>query len=147
MDYSVLINKTIRNKNGQEGIVVAFNNEHIVVRYSNVEKTYNPDVAFKNGFLCFVDEPLNKLMFEETADKENKRLQREQEFENNNKAAVKRVNQINKTYKTLLKKSRMMQSLFGSDFEYPPLVEFIKKYRLFINKEKGLFDNHYYIYY
>ena len=146
MDYRVLINKTIRNKNGQVGIVVSFDEQHVVVRYGEVEKTYNPDVAFKNGFLCFTDETLNQLIYEESAVKEVQQRQQELEFENNNKAAVKRITHINKTFKTLLKKSQVMKSLFGSDFEYPPLIEFVKKYRLFINKEKGLFNDYYYIY-
>ena len=48
MNKEQFLNKEIINKNNERGLVVSFDDEHIVIKYENEERTYCPDVAFKN---------------------------------------------------------------------------------------------------
>lgn len=49
--------------------------------------------------------------------------------------------------KKISAKNAALQSLFGRDFQYPPLIEFEKKYRCYItrrtNKYSGIIDETY----
>ena len=43
--------KKVVNKNNEVGVVLSFDNDHIIVKYPNDEKTYKPDIALKQVFL------------------------------------------------------------------------------------------------
>ncbi len=147
MDYSIFINQKIINKNSEEGVVTFFNENSVSVKYQTCEKSYNPNVAFKNRFLKFVDDSLNELIDKALLEREACEKQEAVEIEKNNQDAIKRVKLINKQFKALARKNAIMKSLFGSDFDYPPFIEFQQKYRLLINKKKDLFDKPIYRYY
>ena len=134
MNYSAFINKEVVNKNNQKGITISFNEEHVVVKYDSEEKTYNPDVAFKNGFLSFINSDLNKTFTEELTNKEKENELIEQQGRDNDAIAIQRNKVINEMYKKLDAKNRMMQALFGGDFKYPPYIEFYKIYKNIIKR-------------
>ena len=133
MNKEQFLNKEIINKNNEKGVVIFFDDEHIVVKYQNEEKTYNPTVAFKNKFLSFLDKSLNLLIDKELFNKEESKVQQEQVAQNNHKIAINRYKKINEHYKKIARKYSIMQSLFGSDFRYPPFFEFLKKYKYYID--------------
>ena len=133
MDYTLFINKEIINKNNIKGIVISFDKEHIVIRYESDEKTYNPDIAFKSKFLSFVDDSLNTLIEENLFNKEQEQIQKEVTAKDNRRKAVNRTKKVREMYTKLERKNRMMMSLFGRDFLYPPYIEFKKKYIGLIN--------------
>jgi len=134
-----LVNKEIINKNGDKGIIVSFDGENIVVEYPKETKTYNLDVAFKSGFLSFSDDKYNQRMVQELSAKEELEKQKEETYKNNSKISINRRKKVNETYKILSQKGRVLKGLFGSDFEYPPLKKFVKRYR-FLIEEKNLLD-------
>ena len=133
MNKEQFLNKEIVNKNNEKGVVIFFDDEHIVVKYQNEEKTYNPTVAFKNKYLSFLDNSLNLLIDKNLLNKEESKLQYEQTAKNNHKIAINRYKKINEHYKKISSKNRVMQALFGSDFKYPPFYAFVKKYKNYIN--------------
>ena len=142
MNKEQFLNKEIINKNNERGLVVSFDDEHIVIKYKNEERTYCPDIAFKNKFLSFLDNSLNLSIDEDLSIKEELILQHEKEAEANRKIVINRSKKINELYKKISAKNATLQSLFGRDFQYPPLVEFEKKHRCYItritNKYSGI---------
>ena len=135
MNYSNFINKQIINKNNQIGTVISFDKEHIVIKYDSSEKTYNPDIALKNGFLTFIDDELNQLIKEDLDHKEIIIKEKEEIKKSNNQKCTARRKQIRKMFKDLYKKYKLLQSLFGYDFIYPPYEEFKKKYKYMFTDE------------
>ena len=142
MNKEQFLNKEIINKNNEKGLVVFFDDDHIIIKYQTEEKTYFPEVAFKNKFLSFLDSALNILIGEDLNQKEEQRLQREKEVADNHRKVVNRSKKINELYKKISAKNNALQSLFGRDFQYPPFIEFEKKYRCYIarrsNKYSGI---------
>lgn len=139
MDKQHFMNKEIINKNNEKGIVVSFDDTYIVIKYQNEEKTYNPNIAFKNGFLSFIDKDLNNLLMEDVKNEEDKKIKEEELAVNNRKKTVARIKKLREVYWDLSFKNRRLKKLFGSDFVYPPLVEFIKKHKKYfvdIKKER-----------
>ena len=152
MNYKDYINQEIVNKNNEIGIVVDFTETCITVQYPNGKKSYNPDIAFRNGFLSFSDNKIQALVNEGTSIKESIEKAKEQEIEDNRRQYLARRAKVNETFQRLNKKYMVLVSLFGDDFYYPPYAEFIKKYekliddrdwidRLFSNE--FLHDTHY----
>ena len=147
MDFNIFLNQQITNKKGDFGIVISFSNEEIVVRYACGDKSYNPQIAFKNNYLSFKSDTLNVEITSWIKENTKKQDEEKKEIEHNNELAVKKYKTINTIYKELSKKNRVMQSLFGSDFKYPPFEEFCRVYKLQIDKPKRFCDRHYYLYY
>ena len=73
------------------------------------------------------------MVDKELLNKEESEQLHEQVAQNNHKIAINRYKKINEHYKKISRKNRAMQALFGSDFKYPPYVEFVKKYRCYID--------------
>ena len=138
MNREQFLNHEVINKNNQKGIVISFNERYIVIRYQDGDKTYNPDLAFKNGFLSFVGNNLNSLISNDLQSKDNAKAQKEKAIQKTKKEAIQRVKWINDRYQKLMKKWRYLKELFGSDFIYPPLEEFKKQYGPYINKTNAL---------
>lgn len=132
MNFELFKEKEIVNQNNERGLVVSFDEEHITVRYENNEKTYNSIISLSNKFLMFLDKNLNDEIEKYLLDKSQQKTKEEKQAQNNNQIVVKRNKKIIKTYERLLIKNRVMKSLFGNDFLYPPYEQFKKKYRLII---------------
>lgn len=78
----------------ERGLVVSFDDETIVIKYENEERTYCPDIAFKNKFLSFLDNSLNLSFYEDLSIKEELKLQHEKEAEANRKIVINRSKKI-----------------------------------------------------
>ena len=134
MNYKQFLNKKIINKNNEQGIITFFDDEHIKVKYLEKETTYSSEISFKNKYLTFIDTKLQSLIEEDLLKKENKRLQKEKAFEENNKIVIKRNKTILEQYRKLYQKNRILHCLFGRDFDYPPYKDFKKKYKYLIRE-------------
>ena len=134
MNYESLIDEQIMNKNGQVGIITSFSEERITVRFGNEDKTYDTRIAFKNGFLSFPNKELNKtfLMYLGLLDKKEEKLK--QDIDKNRADYLKKRKMVNDIYRRLFRKNQVLQTLFGSDFVYPPFKRFKVKYALLIDK-------------
>ena len=139
LNYNDFIGHKIINKNGELGEVVSFNIDHLVIAYQTGKKTYNPEVAVRNGFLSFVDEDLKHQYDEELVNKDIVKKQKEEiarKIDADRPIKIQRVNKINDQYE---RKIRVLQSLFGKDFIYPPYVKFLRKYKDLIKAKDSLF--------
>lgn len=134
MNKEQFLNKEIINKNSQRGFVMSFDEEHIVIKYEDEQKTYSTDVVFKNRFISFLDKNLNILIEEELANKEHQEMIRKHQIAKNDEIAITRNNRVNEQYDKLYMKNCLLQTLFGCDFLYPPFVKFAKKYRRLIRR-------------
>lgn len=134
MNYNDFLNKQVVNKNNELGVVLSFDNEHIIVKYPNDEKTYNPDIAFKTGFLAFKNKSLKRLIDQDLLDKDIAAKKKEEELAENHRKYLARRKKVNETYKRMYAKNRMLLALFGKDFIYPPIKEFEKKYKHLIDR-------------
>lgn len=136
MNFDEFINQKIINKRDEEGFVVSFNKERITINYDECEKSYNPDVALKNGFITFIDpsyqEKINRyLVIVDDESKKNEEL-----VAKNDRIAYKRSKDVLKKYVRLGEKAAVLKSMFGRDFLYPPYEEFKRKYHhLFIKDD------------
>ena len=134
MSYEDFINKKVINSDNQEGIIISIDNEYITINYSDTIKIYNKEIAFKNNFLKLVEDNLNQVIEDDLNNKDKIKSLEKEKIEKCNKVAKDRNNRINEIYQKLLKKNYILKQLFGSDFIYPPLKEFEKKYKLLITK-------------
>lgn len=134
MNYNDFINKQVINKNNEIGIVLSFDEINIVIKYPSEEKTYSPDVAFKTKFLIFKEDKLKNLIDQELHKKDVETQEKQNQIADFEKKYLIRKKKINETYDKLVQKNRTLLSLFGNDFIYPPLVEFEKKYKYYIDK-------------
>lgn len=132
MDYANFINKEVINKNNEVGIVLMFDDEHIVIKYPSETKTYNPDVAFKTGYITFKNKELKQAISQDVAQKNEIAIRKEKD----NQSLLLKKKIARKTYSMLLRKAKYLQILFGSDFVYPPLEEFENKYKYLIEEKK-----------
>ena len=128
-DYKQYLDKKVINKYGEEGCVIEYDGVYIVIGYDNKVKTYNLEVAIKNGFIRFVDEELDSSSKEEVDMKLEQKEQEKEAILETNRKEINKIKRVFNTYKDLSEKNYMMQRLFGYDFIYPPYVEFMKKYR------------------
>ena len=142
MNYKDFLNAKVVNKNNEEGVVLAFDKEHVVVKYSNDEKTYNPDVAFKTGFLFFENKQLQQLISDDLSIKEEIAKQAEEAQKESERKDLARRKKVNEEYKKLSIKNNILLSLFGADFEYPPFKDFEKKYKHLIVKKRTILDSY-----
>ena len=140
MNKEQFLNKEVINKNNERGLVISFDDEYIVIKYENKEITYCPDIAFKNKFLSFLDCSLNLLIDEDLSIKEELKLRREKEEEDNRRIFINRLKKVNELYKKISAKNAVLQSLFGRDFKYPPLIKFEKKYRCYITRRSNKYS-------
>ena len=132
MNYKQFLNKKVISKNNEQGVVTKFDDEHISIKYLDKEITYNFEISLKNKFLIFADANLQSLIDKYLLNEEDKKLQKEKLFEDNNKIAIKRNKTITEQHKKLFQKYKELCFLFGKDFIYPPYKEFVKKYRYLI---------------
>ena len=132
MDFKEFIGKEVLNKNNERGQTVSFDEERIIVRFNNVEKIFNPKVAFTSHFLTFVDDKLNRQINEEFVEKEIETTKRREDI---HQLVITRHKRVNQLYQTLKRKDRILRHLFGPDFIYPPFKDFKKQYRCIIDKE------------
>ena len=139
MNCQQFLHKEVINKNNEKGQVLSFDENHIVIKYTQVEKTYNPDIAFKNGFLTFIDESLNNIFLNKVS--ENIKTQEEEQklFKKNHEIVAQRHREILKAYRKLKKKNEVMKTLFGGDFVYPPYAEFMKKYEKIVPRQSCIY--------
>lgn len=141
MTFNEFINAQVSNINNESGIVLSIDQEHVVIKYPNVEKTYNTEIVFKNKFLSFVSEELNKKMDAYVNHRVKQEEEKKQLFQDNKDASILRQKKVNEIYKKLALKNYLMKALFGNDFYYPPYEEFVKKYKHQIHIPK--FRNYY----
>lgn len=134
MNYNDFLNKQIINKNNETGVVLSFDKEHIVIKYSADVKMYSSDIAFRTGFLTFKNKNLKKLIEQDLLEKDIAAKKKEEEQAENHRKYLARRKKVNETYKRMCAKNRMLLALFGRDFIYPPLKEFEKKYKHLIDK-------------
>ena len=133
MDFNQFIDKTVKTKQGDIGTVIAIDKENIDVSFNGQVKTYNYIVAFKNGFLSFVDDTLNFLIGVELGELDKNQLIKEMVHQVKHLHDVKRNEEVTTEYKRLKAKQRTLKYLFGYDFVYPPYKEFYKKNKLLID--------------
>ena len=131
MDFKEFIGKEVLNKNNERGQTVSFDEERIIVRFNNVEKIFNPKVAFTSHFLTFVDDKLNRQFNEEFVEKEKETTKRREDMY---QLAITRHKRVNQLYRTLKSKDQILKFLFGPDFIYPPLKTLEKQYRAIIDR-------------
>ena len=134
MNYQLFINQQVINKNNVTGVAISIDEEHVTIKYDSEEKTYNTNIAFKNGFLKFVKDEYNQLMSGDISSKDEIELNKQKEVENNHEHYVKITKEANEEFKVLSAKNSVMKKLFGSDFKYPPYEEFVKKYKHVLKK-------------
>lgn len=139
MDYLKFINKRVTNKYGEEGIVMSFDKDYLLIRYEEGEKKYQTETVLKNKFLSFIDDDLNKEIDIYLLDKEQQDALSNEDIKKNHKIAIERNKKVNEHFLKLEKKNKEMKMLFGKDFLYPPYVEFLKKYKGLIRKEDTIF--------
>ena len=131
--FQKYINQKVLNLNNEEGIVTSMDDNYVVVKYKDESKTYKCEITFKE-FLKFMDSSLNEEIQKFLNEKEKITKQKEKQHADIEKFHKDRTKMVNKCYMELLKKVKCLKQLFGSDFVYPPLKEFEKKYKYFINK-------------
>ena len=129
MLLNTLINQEVLNSNSEKGIVISFDEEHIIIKYPNKEATYVTDIVLKNGFITFINPQLNKLVEEYKESKKQEELDKQAIKEKIEENAIELRKRINEMYKKLYYKNGIMKALFGYDFLYPPYNEFKKKYK------------------
>ena len=136
MNYNQFLNKEVINKNNQKGVVVSIDSQYLVVKYQNEEKTYNPDIAFKNKFITFIDDNLNHFIEGELMDKEKTNSYNQELVDAIHKSVVTKNKRILDYYDKISEKNGVLQYLFGGDFLYPPFVNFVKKYYQVIGNKR-----------
>ena len=128
MDYQLFINQQVVDYQGQTGVVVSFDKEHIVIQQNKEQTTYNPDIAFKNEAIRFVESRLNNLIKEDIESRHNAATAHQQKIDKINKEAIKRNKMASDKYIELEKKDKVLKRLFGNDFVYPPFALLKKKF-------------------
>ena len=144
LNHEKCLNKYIINKNNERGVLVSMDDEHIVIKYLDREETYSTSIAFKSGYISFIDARLQECVMNDIVDKADKEKAKEEIIIKNNKAYLERFKKINQTYKRLCEKNSVMLTLFGSDFIYPTLKEFENRYRLLIDRSHKYKDIRYF---
>ena len=132
MDYNDFINKEVINKNNEVGIVLSFSKDYVYIKYQSEEKTYNPLLAFRSHYLSFTNKDYQTLIeqyIEENESNDNDIKKMKVQYLNRKK-------KINETYEMLKKKNKILISLFGRDFIYPPKRDFENKYKNIIDEVK-----------
>ena len=132
MNAQLFLNQTVINKNNERGIVVDCNDDHIIIKYKDISKTYSFDAVFKNHFLSFIDCSLNSLIDEYLSKKDEELTTHKKLIADNNAYAIKRNKEIIEKYKKLHEKELILKELFGYDFVYPPFSQFKKEYKKYI---------------
>ena len=138
-NFSDFINKEIVNRNNDRGIIESLNNDNVVVKYPNETKTYKTQICFANGFLTFVDDQFNQQMKEIIEGNIKQKEEDRQALIKNQEDVIHKYKKITEQYRQLCQKDSVMKALFGPDFDYPPLVEFKKKYKNMV-LEVSFFD-------
>ena len=129
MNKEQFINKEIVNANNEVGIVTSFDDTFVTVKYQKEQKSYRIDLAFKNKFLSFKDNSLNILIENEIKTKDEIKDKQEKQIEENRVNHAAKFKKVNEIYDELDRKNDVLKALFGSDFLYPPYVEFVNKNR------------------
>ena len=132
--YKDYLNQEIINNDNEVGTVLSFDQDRIVIKYPNTEKTYSSEIAIKSGFITFRNTQLEKLIESEFHELEENKTKKQEEAAKESEKHLAYVREINKTYWKLLRKNEVLCGWFGKDFKYPPLVEFEKKHQQILNK-------------
>ncbi len=135
INYHDFLNQRIISKNGEVGIVTSFDEDRIVVMYQAGAKAYRSEVAFKTGFLSFQSETLKREIDLDLLAKERAAKKKEEEIAENHRKYLARRKEANEIYKATWQKNRVLLSLFGADFVYPPLKEIEKRYGNLLDKK------------
>ena len=128
MNYEIFINQKVTNYKGQKGYIVSFDQERVTVQLDNEQVIYKPDIAFKNKALVFDDECLNQLMSSGLEHQEQELEAHKKKIEKINEEAIKINAMSSKKFLELRTKDRILKSLFGDDFDYPPFIALKKKF-------------------
>ena len=127
MKFERFINKEVINKNNEKGLVISFDDDYVVVRYTDEEKTYSYEIVFKNKFLTFVDDKLNQTIERDLLSKEQQKTKQLEQITKFRKNVIKRNKRIRETFYRLSAKKSYLQTIFGYDFIYPPYSDFVRK--------------------
>lgn len=122
-----LINKEVINKNNEKGVVISIDEKHTVVNFDGVEKTFNTLLAFKIGFLKFVNAEDNKIITSKIEEIDQNIRKIKEAKEKQERETLLRNKKAYETLASLTNKHKILMQLFGNDFVYPPLEEFKKK--------------------
>ena len=139
MNYETYINQKVTNYKGQKGYIVSFDQERVTVQLDNEQVIYKPDIAFKNKALVFDDERLNQLMSSGLEHQEQEIEAHKKKIEKINEEAIKINSMSSKKFLELRTKDRILKSLFGDDFDYPPFIALKKKFPH--SKQRTSFEN------
>jgi hypothetical protein len=141
MNYNQFINQEVINSNNETGIVIRFDDEHITIKYQNGEKTYNRYIAFKNKFLMFKTDFLNKeidedLLLKDLIDEEQKKLEQLKQEKYKNK-----VQKVKNCFNKYYYKEKALKNLFGSDYEYKPFADYKKRFKKYYDDKGVIFHD------
>lgn len=139
MNYEKYINQKVTNYKGQKGYIVSFDQERVTVQLDNEQVIYKPDIAFKNKALVFDDEHLNQLMSSGLEHQEQEIQAYKKKIEKINEEAIKINSMSSKKFLELRTKDRILKSLFGDDFDYPPFIALKKKFPH--SKQRTMFES------
>jgi hypothetical protein len=135
MNYKDFINLPITNRENESGVVISFDEGSIVIQYQETVKKYHPSVAFRNGYITFNDLKVQEIISRHLLELESiAKVKLDINAINLQKFIIKK-DKVNKIYRRLEEKNRALKELFGSDFNYPPLVKFERKFKYLINKK------------
>lgn len=141
MNFAQFLNKKVLNKQNEKGVITSFDDEHITIKYSTFEKTYNPKITFTNGYLSLVNSKDNQQVKNYYLDQQHQDEQHEQFVKDVYTKTINKRNKINQTFKRLFFKNLKLKSLFGEDFVYKPYIEFVIKYQDFIDVSVRSFEH------
>ena len=128
MNYQQFINQQITDYQGKSGYVVSFNEDRIVINQNDEHITFNPDIAFKNKALIFVNQEYNNLVNKDMDERIQAATLHQQKIDKINKEAIKRNKMASDKYIVLERKEKALKRLFGDDFIYPPFTIFKRKF-------------------
>ena len=133
--YKKYVNKPIINQNNENGVVLSFDRDRIVIQYASTEKAYSPKVAFNTGFLKFVDIGLQQKVIQSLIDQDMSAKKEKEKIAEDKRKYLAKKKEVRKEYVRMYIKYRSLLRLFGTDFTYPPFVEMEKKYEKYGGKK------------
>ena len=134
-NLDVLINKKVKNKNGDVGVVTLIDKDNTCVKYDSGEtKKYRTEVAFiENHFLTFIDDD-NKIINAYFEDDAKNTKNKNDVFEKQRQTEIENINNVKKETTRLYIKRMFLKSLFGRDFDYRDFKNYKKKNSKYQNR-------------
>lgn len=133
--YKKFVNKPIINQNNENGLVLLFDLDRIVIQYASTEKAYSPKVAFNTGFLRFIDKNLQQWVMQSLIDQDMAVKKEKEEIAEDKRKYLAKKKEARKEYLRMYIKYGYLLRLFGTDFIYPPFVKMKKKYEKYSGKK------------